>query len=158
MQRLRERLEIRRRDRPLVHQIGRQPRYVYVLFARVVLKDRLEHIPRAGDFLRAFIADVAQARADEPGLEPFIVAALHIPQHERREEILSPERAERGRVHAAGGDQDQAACRAGVFLRVDLRDHAAVARADKDRLFDAQPVKKRAQTGRECLIVARVCG
>ena len=128
---------------------------MYVLFARVVLKDRLEHIPRAGDFLRAFIADVAQARADEPRLEPFVVAALHIPQHERREEILPPEREERGRVHAAGGDQDQAARRAGVFLRVDLRVHAAVARADKDWLFDAQPVKKRAQTGRKRLIGAQ---
>ncbi|MDD6872044.1 MAG: hypothetical protein PUD68_04285, partial [Clostridiales bacterium] len=48
-----------------------------------------------------------------------------------------------------------AARRAGVFLRVDLRDHAAVARADKDWLFDAQPVKKRAQTGRKRLIGAQ---
>ena len=106
---------------------------MHVLFLREVSEDRLEHVLCIGDLLRRFVPDVPEAGRNQLRLELFVVAALHVPEHQRRKAIFPPERFERRLVHAARGDENEPARLAGVFLHIDLRDHATVQKHKRPR-------------------------
>ena len=85
---------------------------------------------------------MAHARLDKRRLELFVIAVLHVPQHERHKEVFSFQAFQRVCVHAAGGDQNQTAGFSRILLHIDLRNHPAVACADKDGVFDAERLKE----------------
>ena len=83
---------------------------MHILLLLVILEDGFKHILRSGDFLCTFITDMAHSCLDERRFEFFIVAVLHIPQHERREDVFLFQTFQSIRIHAASGDQNQSAC------------------------------------------------
>lgn len=93
---------------------------MYVLFLLVVLEDRLKHVLRVGDLIGAFVADVAHTGFDERRLELFIIAVLHIPEHERREAVFPFQAFQRVFVHAAGRDQHKSAGLARIPLHIEV--------------------------------------
>ena len=111
---------------------------------------------RAGDLFFALVSDVGKAHFDQSRLEFFIIAMLHIPQHDGREAVFFLQAFERVFVHAARGDQNKAADFVGILLRTDLRDHAAGAAADENRPFDADLWEKRVHPRDELPIRAKL--
>ena len=83
---------------------------------------------------------------------------LHVPQHDRSQAIFPPEGFQGGFVHAAGGNQNEAAGFAGIFLHVDLGHHAAVAGAHENRPLDALLLKKGVHTADQGLIGGQLPG
>ena len=152
----RKRGEIRLGHRLLVHKVGKKPRDMYIFFLLVVLKNRLEHILRTGNFLRAFIADMAHARLYQLRLQLFIVAVIHVPQHQRRKEVSLFQAFQRIGVHTAGGNQDQSARFSRILLNIDLRDHAAVTGADENRILNAELLEKSVHSRHKLLIGAQL--
>ena len=106
---------------------------VVVLLLPVVPEDRLEHILRIGGLLGTFAAKMAHTEPDELRLQLFIVAVLQVPQCQRRKEVLPFQALDGIRVQPAGGDQHESPGLTGIFLHIDLRHHAAVARAGVGR-------------------------
>ena len=129
---------------------------MHILFLLVVLEYRLEHILRVGDLFAALVADMAHAGLYERRLQLFIVAVLHVPQHERRKAVFLFQAFQRIFVHAAGGDQHKPAGLAGIFLDIDLRDHAAVAGPYEHGAFDAELPEKGVHARHELLICAQL--
>lgn len=95
---------------------------------------------------------------DEGGLELFVIAVLHVPQHERREAVLLLQALDGVCVHAAGGNQDQPAGLSRVLLHIDLRDHTAAACAHKNGLFHAQLFEKGVHSHHKRLIGGQLLG
>ena len=86
----------------------------------------------------------------------FIIAVLHIPQHQRRKEVFPFQAFQRIFVHAAGRDQDQSAGFSRIFLHIDLRDHTAVTRTHKNGIFNAELLKKGVHSGNKLLICTQL--
>ena len=115
-----QRRKIRRRHRLLVHQVRQKAGNAHVLLLLVVLENRLEHIPDVGNLLRTFVPDMLHSGLDQRGLQLFIVAVLHVPQHQRRQTVLFLQAFQRPRVHASGGNEHQPADFAGILLYIPL--------------------------------------
>lgn len=88
---------------------------MHVLFLREVSESRLEYILCIGDLLRRFVPDVPEAGRNQLRLELFVVAVLHVPEHQRRKAVFLFERPERRLVHAARGDENEPAASPGYF-------------------------------------------
>ena len=125
---------------------------MHVLLLLKVLEYRLEHVLRVGYLLGALVADMAHAGLDERRLELFIVAVLHVPQHDRRKAVFLFEALQRRLIHAAGRDKDHSARFAGILLHIYLRHHTAVARADEDGSLYPKRLEESMHSGDERLI------
>ena len=73
----------------MVHKVGEKSGNMHVLLLFIVLEYRFKHIPRIGDFLGAFVANVTHAELNEPRFQLFIVAMFHIPKHDRGKTVFS---------------------------------------------------------------------